>query len=133
LASPWARSRFVLLAASLATAAAPAIAADVPDSGVMGRVTVYPTCPGPEPYPPAGDCGPKGIPATIRIKRLPERTLVKVIHSGEHGRFRTTLPPGHYRLRADPGEHAMSCDPRTITVEAHEFRHRGIGCDSGMR
>ena len=96
-------------------------------------MTVYPTCPGPSPYPEGADCGPKGIPARIKVKRLPEHELVKVIHSGKHGRFATKLPPGHYRLLADPGEHAMYCYPRTITVEAHEIRHRGIGCDSGMR
>jgi hypothetical protein len=128
-----ARAHLALPLLALAAVAVPALAATPPDSGVQGRVTVYPTCPGPYPYPEGADCGPKGIPATIKVKRLPERELVKVIHSGEHGRFRTHLPPGHYRLRADPGEHAMYCDPRTITVEAHEFRRRGIGCDSGMR
>jgi hypothetical protein len=100
---------------------------------VKGNVRVSPTCPGPVPYPDGEDCGPAGIPATIKVKRLPQHELVKVIHSGKHGHFKTHLAPGHYRLRADPGEHAMYCYPVTITVEAHEFRQRGIGCDSGMR
>src|SRR5919198_918028 len=104
------RAAVALLVPALAAVAVPALAGTPPDSGVRGRVTVYPTCPGPYPYPDGADCGPKGIAATIKVKRLPERELVKVIHSGEDGRFRTRLAPGHYRLRADPGEHAMYCD-----------------------
>jgi hypothetical protein len=122
-----------VIAAVAGAVAVPAFAADAPDSGVKGRVTVYPTCPGPYPYPDGADCGPEGIPATIKVKRLPQRDLVKVIHAGKHGRFKTRLVPGHYRLLADPHGHAMYCPRRTVTVEAHEFRQRGIGCDSGMR
>jgi hypothetical protein len=126
------RRRSTLLAIALAALAAPALAATAPDSGVRGRVTISPTCPA-EPYPPDPSCAPRGYQTTIRIRRLPGKQLVKVVQTGERGRFSTRLAPGRYRLRPRGGDPYPACQAVDVTVEAHAFTQVQVACDSGIR
>jgi hypothetical protein len=123
----------VALLAIAACVTASAGAKQPPDSGVKGRVTTSPTCPV-EPYPPDPRCAPKGYETTIRIRTLPDRKLVKKVHTGKRGGFRTPLAPGRYVLRPRGGKNSFpSCPSQEVTVQAHKFVRVEITCDSGIR
>jgi hypothetical protein len=97
-------------------------------------VTISPTCPV-ETDPPDPNCGPAGYQTTIKVRRLPGRTLVKVVQTGKRGRFTTHLRPGQYRLRPRGGQNGgpPTCPAVDVTVEAHAFTQVQIACDSGIR
>ena len=114
----------------MALLAGVAVADDGPDSGVRGRVTVSPTCPVQRP----GEQCYAGYETKIRITVLPERIHAKTIQTGEHGYFRTELPPGRYRLRPRDGKNGFpACPSRDVTVKSGRFTRVGIDCDTGIR
>jgi hypothetical protein len=117
----------VLTAAALL--AAPAAADDHWDSGIRGVVYLGPTCP----VERQGESCYTTYSTAIRIRALPERTLVKTIHSGRRGRFRTDLPPGRYHLKPQADGGAMYCRARDVTVEPGRFKTVDLDCDTGIR
>jgi hypothetical protein len=107
-----------------------AAADDDPPSGVRGQVRIAPTCPVQRP----GEQCSRGYETKIRIVRLPERTFVKRIETGEHGHFRTKLPPGRYKLTPRGGENRFpSCRAYHVTVRPEQFTRVRIVCDTGIR
>ena len=78
---------------ALAFAGAPA-ANGARDSGVSGRATTKGPCAVPGPR-----CDNLGVPATIKVVRARSGQLVRTVHT-DTGRFRMSLRPGRYRLRA---------------------------------
>jgi hypothetical protein len=122
----------VLTAVLVVAFALPAVAAADLDSGVKGQVTISPTCGGPS--TPGDDCGPKGFQTRIRIRTLPDRTIVAERKTGKHGRFRVALEPGRYRLtRRYTKSWWPSCPRVEFKVNAHEFTRANLPCDSGLR
>jgi hypothetical protein len=116
-----------------ATGLAGSALADDPDSGVKGRVTAGPTCPV-ETDPPDPACADRGFETTIRVKTLPDRRLVRKVHTGEKGRFRTRLRPGRYRLVPRSGENGLPrCSPQDVTVKENRFTLVHLTCDTGIR
>jgi hypothetical protein len=109
------------------------VAADDGESGVRGRVTAGPTCPV-EPSPPDPACADRGFETTIRIKTLPDRELVKKVHTGEKGRFRTRLEPGRYRLVPRSGKNGFpACERQDVVVKPDRFTRVHLSCDTGIR
>jgi hypothetical protein len=107
-----------------------ALADDGPDSGVKGQVRIAPTCGAQR----QGEECSRGYETTVRIVRLPEREFVKRIHTGEHGRFRTELQPGRYRLRPRGGKNGFPyCGPQDVTVKPGRFTKVRLVCDTGIR
>ncbi|MEA2367606.1 MAG: hypothetical protein QOH38_324 [Thermoleophilaceae bacterium] len=122
----------VLIALLIGLFALPAAAAAKLDSGVRGQVTISPTCGGPS--TPGDDCGPKGFETRIRIRTLPDRTIVAERRTGKHGRFRVGLVPGSYRLtRRYTKDWWPECPRVEFEVKAHEFTRADLPCDSGLR
>ena len=121
-----------LVGTAAACCASPALGApeQESDSGVRGHVKVGPTCPAEQPGP---GCQPRGYKTVIRVRTLPDHEFVKDVHTGPHGGFRTSLPPGHYRLQPRSGDPFPSCGPRKVTVNAGAFKHVELVCDSGIR
>jgi hypothetical protein len=117
----------------LVAVALPARALAKPDSGVRGQVTISPTCGGPS--TPGDDCGPKGFQTRIRIRTLPDRTIVVQRETGKQGRFRAALEPGSYRLtrRYTKKTWWPECPRVDFAVAAHRFTHVTLACDSGLR
>jgi hypothetical protein len=113
--------------------AVPAVALAEPDSGVKGQVTISPTCGGPS--TPGDDCGPKGFQTRIRIRTLPDRTIVAQRKTGKHGRFRVALEAGSYRLTRRYTKETWwpECPRVDFEVAAHRFTHVTLACDSGLR
>lgn len=121
----------LLIACGLAL---PAAAAAKLDSGVKGQVTLSPTCPGPAPEGGGGDCGPKGFQTRIRIRTLPDRTIVDQRRTDKHGRFHVGLAPGRYRLTRRYTKNWWPECPRVdFEVFAHRFTRADLPCDSGLR
>jgi hypothetical protein len=73
-------------------------------SGVSGRASMQGPCAVPGPR-----CDNLGVPATITAVRAHSGRLVRTVHT-DTGRFRVSLRPGRYRLRAtaDSGHAAGS-------------------------
>ena len=119
-----------LVVMATASIAGSAVADDGPDSGVRGQVRIAPTCP----VQRQGEKCWRGYETTIRIARLPGRSFVKRIETGEHGRFRTELAPGRYRLRPRGGKNGFpSCSPHDVTVKSGRFTSVLLYCDTGIR
>ena len=123
---------FVVAVIAASSLGSSALAADRWDSGVKGRITAGPTCPA-ERYPPDPNCAPRPVETTIKIKSLPERELVKKVHSGENGYFRARLAPGRYRLVPQPTYELMRCFSKDVTVAKGSFARVQLGCDTGIR
>jgi len=102
-------------------------------SGIKGRVTASPTCPV-ETMPPDPKCAPRGFAAHVRISRAGK--VVKRLSTGGDGRFKVTLAPGRYRVKATPksGMSLPSCPgPQAARVRSGHFTSVAIDCDSGIR
>ena len=119
-----------LLVTAVALLTGSAIADDGPDSGVRGQVRIAPTCP----VQHQGEKCWRGYETTVRIARLPERSFVKRVHTGERGGFRTELAPGRYRLRPRSGKDGYPfCSSRDVTVTSGHFTKVLLYCDTGIR
>ena len=115
----------VLLAVVLV---APAGAGTV-DSGVRGTVTLGPTTPACMVDVPCSR--PYATRIVVRNARTGRR--VRVVHSGEKGRFGVRLRPGRYRLRASGGRPFPSCQAVTVRVYRTAFTRVSLDCDTGLR
>jgi hypothetical protein len=100
-----------------AALAAPAEASA--DSGIRGRV-LDATCYGP--CTPSADPEPYRGEATITVRRLPERELVRTREPGDEGRFRARVPARHaYRVRVKVGARCWQGDAERVWVHVGEF------------
>jgi len=87
------RSLTSVVVVGLVVAGAPA-ANGARHSGVSGRASLEGPCAVPGPR-----CDNLGVPAMIKIVRVRSGRLVRTVHT-DTGRFRVSLRPGRYRLRA---------------------------------
>lgn len=113
------------LAVSSASAQMPAAVA----SGIEGVITVSPSRPG-----PTGKDGPTSAPAgnlEFAVKKADAK--VAAFTTDAEGRFRVSLPPGHYTvLREDPGAKVGHWRFETDVKPGEVTKVQWTG-DSGMR
>jgi hypothetical protein len=102
------------------------------DSGIEGKVTIGPTCPGPaRPDDPA--CADKPFQATIKILDSGS-ALVSQVQSDANGDYRAQLQPGTYIVDPQPGESPMQrAQQQTVSVMAGQYTRVDIQYDSGIR
>jgi hypothetical protein len=104
-------------------------------SGIQGRVTSSPTCPV-ETVPPALECEPAPLVATLEVRDEDGNTLVRVT-SGRDGRYRVALDPGQYLLHALPVSAPASFPwpPRPVEVSVRDRAWNTIDLDydTGIR
>ena len=98
-------------------------------SGVAGRVTAGPTCPGERPDQP---CPDKPGETTLRLVRK-DGSVAATGKSGPDGSFRMAAAPGSYRLVADWPSRIGGCAPVDVTVEQSRFTSADVSCDTGIR
>jgi hypothetical protein len=114
------------------------------DSGVEGRIVVGPSCPveGLRTECPPGWTG--SVQADVQVLRLtqPTRgagagdggTVVAVGHSDVGGRFRVSLAPGAYVVRAvPPAGTTYTATPVAVTVSPGRFTEVTLALDTGIR
>jgi hypothetical protein len=99
-------------------------------SGVDGTVNASPTCPVERADEP---CPPRPVQTQVRVVRADGSVAAKA-NSDVAGRFRVEVSPGRYRLEADyPSGPGSGCTPVDVVVEAGNFTHADIDCDTGIR
>jgi hypothetical protein len=119
---------------ALLVAAAAVVESTLADatSGIRGVITTGPSCPV-QSNPPQPGCEDRPYQTVIRIRELPDGTLVKTVRSGRKGRFQAALEPGRYRLRPRGGNPYPVCNSTDVTVRANQFTRVHLGCDTGIR
>lgn len=98
-------------------------------SGVMGIISLSPTCPV-EKDPPDPNCAPSPYETTIFISK---EGFSKTISSDFAGRFKVDLDPGIYEFQGDGGAAYPKCGAKNIEVKSDSFSYLAISCDSGIR
>ncbi len=132
---PRMRTGFALLVMLLVLAAGDGAFARAPSSGLAGRVLEGPTCPV-ERVPPEPRCAPRPLIATLRIRRVGSRRPAKSIRSRRDGRFRVSLAPGAYVVRALPVSSSFLPRPPSpfrVQVPKGRFAIVTITYDTGIR
>jgi hypothetical protein len=127
--------RGLVLVGLVVLVAGPGAAPAAPASGIAGRTVAGPTCPV-ETVPPQPGCAPRGLAATLRVRRVGSRAPATALHSGAEGRFRIVLPPATYVLQPLPrGRSSYPRPPtaRRVEVHAHRFTYVTIAYDTGIR
>ena len=85
-----------------------------PVGGISGIALAGPTCPVERPGDPA--CAPRPVAgATILIRNATAADIATIVTDAA-GRFRVSLPPGHYTLLGQPVAGLMG-DPAPLDVE----------------
>jgi hypothetical protein len=104
-------------------------------SGLAGRALEAPTCPV-ERVPPQPGCAPRPLAARLRIQRAGGHTRAKTVQAGSDGRFRVSLLPGTYTVRAlRLGDSLLPRPPGPVRVQVRTGRFTTITVtyDSGIR
>ena len=103
-----------------------------PDSGVRGLVILAPTCP----VERIGQVCQAPLATTVEIQTAAGRPLTTT-HSGADGRFSIALPPGDYRILADPppGHSGGVGGSQAVlaTISPHQYAEVNLTVDSGIR
>jgi hypothetical protein len=98
------------------------------DSGVIGRVLISPTCPGPV----GGDrCGPKSYPTIVEARQHGGATTR--VRTDANGRFRVELPSGRYILKPQSNGPLPFARRVRVRVKERSYTHVRLVLDSGLR
>jgi Carboxypeptidase regulatory-like domain len=100
-------------------------------SGISGTVATAPNCPV-ERYPPDPSCAPRRL-AGATVTALRHHRRVATTHSDSNGRFRLSLAPGRYVLRASMGRALPRPESRVVRVTRGRVAHVRFVLDSGIR
>jgi len=100
-------------------------------SGISGTVSTAPTCPV-ERYPPDPSCAPRRL-AGARVTASRHHKRVATTRSDSKGRFRLTLAPGRYLVRASMGCTLPRPESRVVTVTRGKVARVQLVLDSGIR
>jgi hypothetical protein len=98
-------------------------------SGVIGKVLYGPTCP----VQRIGESCVRPYDAKLKIRRRPSGEIVARVSSGDDGRFKVRLRPGHYLIEPVSGDPFPRAEPVAVVVHARRFSHVTIMFDSGIR
>ncbi len=103
------------------------------DSGVLGLVTIGPTCPVMH-YPDDGTCADKPYQTTLVIQsNLPGRGGGILVTSDATGHYSHDLSAGTYTIRSQSEAVMPRLSPVTFTIVAHKRTVVNLQFDSGIR
>ncbi len=99
-------------------------------TGIEGVITVTPIHPGPS-REGVSDSGPL---AKVAFVVENEKGIVTSFTTDDQGRFRVSLPPGHYTVSMKEKRHAIGrSGPFQVEVVTGKMTTVAWQCDSGMR
>ena len=98
--------------------------------GVSGRVSVVPSCPGPQ--RPGQNCEAPLAGATLQLRTVAGK-LVRHVTASEDGTFEIAAPPGRYVLRVMVDGLYPRCEPAPVRIVKGRRTQVKLECDSGMR
>lgn len=111
-------------------ACTPLLAPIQTDSGIVGQVTLGPTCPVVQIGNP---CPDKPYQATLTVLTSLSRSRVVQFQTDSNGIFRTALAPGEYILHPEsPGVMPHAAEVPFVVYE-HQFTRLDVTYDSGIR
>jgi hypothetical protein len=101
------------------------------DTGLEGVITISPTHGGPiTPDEPVS----KPLPKTVFVVQREDRSIAAEFETDEQGRFRISVPPGHYDVLAKDQKHKFGGHgPFPVDVVSGKMTAVQWDCDSGMR
>lgn len=99
-------------------------------SGVIGKVTLLPTCPGPQ--RPGQSCAKPFIGADVQLLDAFGRIVMKTT-TDARGLFVTDAPAGEYTLQIDTLRRFPPCPEMPLTVPKEGRAFVQIHCDTGLR
>lgn len=102
----------------------------MPASGVAGKVTVSPTCPGPA--RPDISCVAPFAGAAVQLRDLNAKVVGGTTASAE-GLFQIQAGPGEYELHIVVEGMYPRCEPVPVIIGKLRTTEVNIECDSGMR
>ena len=105
-------------------------ASTAPVSGVWGRVTVAPSCPGPE--RPGQACVAPFAGAKLQL-RTAAGELLRRASAADDGAFEIAAPPGRYSLQVEVDGLYPRCEPVPVRIVKGRRTRLKVECDSGMR
>lgn len=101
-------------------------------SGIVGTVTIGPSCPAQE---IGRECPAQPYEATLLVKDAASGAVLHQVRSDSTGHFRLALPPGSYMV--EPPERQLvgepEAEPVPVTVEVDGWVEVRIAFDSGAR
>ncbi len=103
-----------------------------PTSGVMGTISLGPTCPV-ERDPPDPECADKPYATAVIVYRASTDEILIIGSSDAVGVFKLALSPGFYTVTAGGGAVLPRCERVKATVLPGEYTPITITCDSGIR
>ncbi|MBU6141675.1 hypothetical protein KGO95_00965 [Patescibacteria group bacterium] len=101
-------------------------------SGIIGVVTISPTCPV-EKMPPDPNCAPKPYKTDVVISRAGDPAPLATEKSDADGAFKADLAAGTYLVTPASGTPLPRCTSKEFTVTADQFTYATLSCDSGIR
>lgn len=126
----WQKIIFSVVVWGLCLAAPRADAAPAASSGIAGKLTLAPSCPGPT--RPERSCETAFAGARILVKNSTGKLLQSTISDAEGG-FQLQLAPGNYSLQVENSGMYPRCETLTVKVDKAHISQVEIACDSGMR
>lgn len=102
------------------------------NSGIVGTITIGPTCPV-QRNPPDPNCADKPYQATVIVKTSDAAKEVTRFSSKEDGTFKLRLAPGNYLLVPVSGQVLPRGSEQEVVVEKDKFTQVIISYDSGIR
>jgi hypothetical protein len=103
----------------------------ISDSGIIGTMTIGPTCPAMR-DPPDPGCNDKSYQGTVVIKSADGREAARVTADGQ-GVFKVAVAPGTYTVEPINSNIYPRASAQTVQVAAHAFTKIAIQYDSGIR
>ena len=100
-------------------------------SGIEGKVTEGPMCPGPVPVG-NNTCPDQPYQATIVVLNANNVEVTQIQSDGE-GYFKIDLAPGTYVLHPTPGKPLPQAADQTVVVSSGQYTQVSILYDTGMR
>jgi hypothetical protein len=104
----------------------------VPESGIMGRVTIGPACPVVRVESP---CPDRPYQTTLTVTDPLGEQVIAKIETDASGKFRLALPPGDYRLVPTTPSPAAppQAQPMPFHLDARQWLELDVVYDSGIR
>lgn len=99
-------------------------------SGVTGRVSVAPSCPGP--VTPDRECVAPLAGVGLQLRLRSGKVLGRTVTSSE-GAFTIQAPPGAYELQVEVEGLYPRCERLPVRVRKGRLAQVSLVCDSGMR
>jgi hypothetical protein len=103
------------------------------DSGIQGKITIGPTCPGPLRQDQIDQCADKPYQTTINVETADGAKIITKFTSAADGTFKVALAPGTYLLTSASSVRIPSFGGEKVTVAAHKYSAITLMFDSGLR